>query len=61
MDGGYSKDEAGNQIIDPEKLVKAPEISHLYITYKTPKTPEPATATLSLPALAGLCAHRRRH
>ena len=34
-----------------------------YVAFKpeSPATPEPATATLSLMALAGLCARRRRH
>ena len=37
--------------------------SAAYTAFKpdSPATPEPATATLSLMALAGLCARRRRH
>ncbi len=52
MDGGYSD--------GLEKTVYAPEISKLRISYTKP-LPEPATATLSLLALAGLASRRRRH
>lgn len=51
MDGGKSEDLEHN--------IYAPDLSALTITYKT-TTPEPATATLSLLALAGLAARRRR-
>lgn len=40
------------------RVINPPDISELYIKYTTP---EPATATLFLLALAGLCARRRRH
>lgn len=51
MDGGMNE--------DLKRKVYAPDLSELTITYKT-TTPEPATATLSLLALAGLAARRRR-
>lgn len=51
LDGGLKKDTSDTQY--------APDLSALTITYKT-TTPEPATATLSLLALAGLAARRRR-
>lgn len=53
--------DAQNDIIktgDSGRVINPPDISELYIKYTTP---EPATATLSLLALAGLCARRRRH
>ena len=38
-----------------------PDNSYTAFNPGSPATPEPATATLSLLALAGLCARRRRH
>lgn len=51
MDGGLSD--------DLQQTIAPPALSNLTIKYTT-TTPEPATATLSLLALAGLAARRRR-
>lgn len=51
MDGGLSA--------DLQQTIAPPALSNLTIKYTT-TTPEPATATLSLLALAGLAARRRR-
>lgn len=66
-DAGFMVAESGTAMYSAMGLVTYSvydfDTEHNYTSFKSgsPATPEPATATLSLMALAGLCARRRRH
>ena len=62
MGAGVFKDENGAVLTGTNGTVDATDtwVPIAKVTLSTPAVPEPTTATLSLLALAGLCARRRR-
>ena len=50
-----------NQLLDFNGINIGKNMTATNISFTTPSVPEPTTGTLSLLALAGLCARRRKH